>query len=53
MADCFKERIPTEEFDDIKQEVRSDFPNDEMMFELHTTRILNAIKKGYWRVRSS
>ena len=42
-----------EEFEKIKSEVRSDFPNDEMMFELHVIRILNAIKKGHWHLRSN
>ena len=45
--------LTPEEFDRIKSEVRSDFPNDEMMFELHIIRILKAIKKGHWRLGSS
>jgi hypothetical protein len=45
--------LTEEEFEKIKSEVRSDFPNDEMMFELHVIRILNAIKKGHWRLGSS
>ncbi len=45
--------LTLEEFERIKSEVRSDFPNDDMMFELHIIRILNAIKKGYWRVENS
>ena len=31
----------------IKKEVRDEFPNDDMMYELHIIRILNAIKEGY------
>jgi len=45
--------LTPEEFEKIKSEVRSDFPNDEMMFELHVIRILNAIKKGHWQLSSS
>ena len=45
--------LTPEEFEKIKSEVRSEFPDDEMMFELHIIRILNAIKKGYWRLGSS
>ena len=48
-----KSGLTEKEFEEIKSEVKSDFPNDEMMFELHVIRILNAIKKGHWRVRSS
>ena len=45
--------LTEEEFERIKSEVRSDFPDDDMMFELHVIRILNAIKKGHWRLVSS
>ncbi len=48
-----KSGLTVEEFERIKSEVRADFPNDDMMFELHIIRILNAIKKGYWRVENS
>jgi hypothetical protein len=37
----------------IKLQVRKDFPNDDMMYELHIIRILNAMKKGYWKVGDS
>ena len=37
----------------IKRQVRKDFPNDDMMYELHIIRILNAMKKGYWKVGDS
>ena len=42
--------LSPEEIKRIKQDVRSEFPNDEMMYELHIIRILNAIKKGYWKL---
>ena len=45
--------LTPEEINRIKQEVRSDFPNDDMMFELHVIRILSAIKKGHWHLGSS
>ena len=48
-----KSGLTLKEFERIKSEVRSDFPNDDMMFELHVIRILNAIKKGHWRLGSS
>ncbi len=37
----------------IKRQVRKDFPNDDMMYELHIIRILNAMKKGYWKAGDS
>ena len=45
--------LTQEEFERIKQEVRSEFPNDEMMYELHIIRIFNAIKRGHWHMRSN
>jgi len=45
--------LTKKEFEKIKSEVRADFPNDDMMFELHVIRILNAINKGHWRLVSS
>ncbi len=32
-----------EEFEKLKKEVRDEFPNDQMMFELHLMRALNAL----------
>ncbi len=31
----------------LEQDVRAEFPHDEMMFEIHLLRILEAIKKGW------
>jgi hypothetical protein len=45
--------LTKKEFEKIKSEVRADFPNDDMMYELHVIWILNAIKKGHWRLGSS
>jgi hypothetical protein len=48
---AFKESgLTKKQIEKIKQEVRNDFPDDEMMYELHVIRVLNAIKKGYWSV---
>jgi hypothetical protein len=48
-----KSGLTKKEFEKIKSEVRADFPNDDMMYELHVIRILNAIKRGQWRLESS
>ena len=48
-----KSGLTKREFEKIKSEVRADFPNDDMMFELHVIRILNAIKRGHWLLESS
>ncbi|UCE36194.1 MAG: hypothetical protein JSW00_11680 [Thermoplasmata archaeon] len=45
--------LSAREIEKIKRDVRSEFPNDDMMYELHIIRILKAIKKGYWKVPSS
>jgi len=45
--------LSAEEIEKIKRDVRREFPNDDMMYELHIIRILKAIKKGYWKVPSS
>jgi hypothetical protein len=45
--------LSAHEIENIKRDVRSEFPNDDMMYELHIIRILKAIKKGYWKVPSS
>jgi hypothetical protein len=34
----------------IKKEIRREFPDDEMMYELHVIRAIDAFKKGYWEV---
>jgi hypothetical protein len=31
----------------LEQDARAEFPHDEMMFELHLLRILEAIQKGW------
>lgn len=45
--------LSVQEIEKIKRDVRSEFPNDDMMYELHIIRILNAMKKGYWKVGDS
>ena len=45
-----KSGLSPKEIEKIQQDVRNEFPNDDMMYELHIIRILNAIKKGYWKV---
>ena len=45
--------LSAQEIEKIKREVRNEFPNDDMMYELHIIRILRAIKKGYYKVPSS
>jgi hypothetical protein len=34
------------EFERLEQEIRSEFPNDAMMFELHLARALEAYRSG-------
>ena len=48
-----KSGLSRDEIEKIKREVRSEFPNDEMMYELHIIRILKAIEKGYWKIGST
>lgn len=45
--------LSAREIEKIKRDVRSEFPNDDMMYELHIIRILKAIEKGHWKVPSS
>jgi len=37
--------LPTEKLNQICSLVRSDFPDDEMMFELHMLRVLMALER--------
>lgn len=39
-------KIPNNILKDLKREVKKEFPNDKMMYELH---ILRAIKSRYWQ----
>ena len=48
-----KSGLSVKDIEMIKRQVRKDFPNDDMMYELHIIRILNAMKKGYWKVGGS
>ena len=45
--------LSAQEIEKIKREVRNEFPNDDMMYELHIIRILKAVKKGYWKLDDS
>jgi len=48
-----KSGLSRAEIQRIKRQVRKDFPDDDMMYELHIIRILNAMKRGYWKVGDS
>ncbi|MHA2033549.1 MAG: hypothetical protein ACW99Q_29630 [Candidatus Kariarchaeaceae archaeon] len=48
-----KSGLSKAEIQRIKHQVRKDFPNDDMMYELHIIRILNAMRKGYWKLDDS
>lgn len=48
-----KSGLSKAEIQRIKHQVRKDFPNDDMMYELHIIRILNAMRKGYWKFDDS
>ncbi|MBI5043991.1 MAG: hypothetical protein HZC10_09255 [Nitrospirae bacterium] len=39
-------KMPLSILKKIEKEVKSEFPKDKMMYELH---VLRAIKSGYWR----
>jgi hypothetical protein len=38
--------IPENVYKKLEKEVREEFPNDEMMFELHLIRVLEKLKQG-------
>lgn len=38
--------VPKKILKDIKDEFKKEFPNDEMMYELH---VLRALMSGYWK----
>jgi len=38
--------IPTEMLEELRKQVRQDFPHDEMLYELHLLRACMAIKSG-------
>ncbi len=40
-----KNQVPKEQVKKLTQEIRAEFPDDEMMFELHLLRALKAIVK--------
>ena len=42
-----KEHVPERVLKQIEKEVRTEFPHDKMMYELH---VLRAIMSGYWKV---
>ncbi len=44
--------VSEKELEEIKQLVHSDYPNDEMMFELHVLRICIAIKEGWIKLEN-
>lgn len=41
-----KEHVPEKVLKRIEKEVRTEFPDDRMMYELH---VLRAVMSGYWR----
>ena len=45
--------LSAQEIEKIKREVRNEFLNDDMMYELHIIRILKAVKKGYRKLDDS
>jgi hypothetical protein len=38
-----KTSVSRKKFEKLKKEIRKEFPNDEMMYELHVMRALNAL----------
>ncbi len=43
-----KSGLRKSEFERIKRYCREEFKEDEMMYELHVIRAINALKKGYF-----
>jgi len=39
--------LSTSEFTQLEEEIRREFEDDEMMFELHLIRAIRAIKEGW------
>ncbi|MBM3130368.1 MAG: hypothetical protein FJ009_17285 [Chloroflexi bacterium] len=37
--------LPAEVLEQIEQAIRADYPDDDMMFELHLVRVLQALKQ--------
>lgn len=51
---AFKDsKLNQKEIDQIKKEIKMEFPHDEMLYELHVIRALNAFKKGFWKPKQS
>lgn len=42
--------LSVSQIEKIKKGIRREFPDDEMMYELHVIQAINAFKKGYWKV---
>ena len=42
-----KAAIPAHKLDALRKVIREEFPNDEMLFELHLLRACMAIQDGY------
>ncbi|MEW5936961.1 MAG: hypothetical protein AB1665_03970 [Candidatus Thermoplasmatota archaeon] len=44
---AFKESgLSRREMERLKKKIKKEFPNDEMMYELHVVRALHALKRG-------
>ncbi len=39
-------KIPPDKLEELRQQIRQEFPHDEMMYELHLLRAGMAIKRG-------
>ncbi|PYV29606.1 MAG: hypothetical protein DMG22_22560 [Acidobacteria bacterium] len=39
-------RIPSDKLDELRRLVRSEFPQDDMMYELHLLRVCMAVREG-------
>ncbi len=45
--------LSTQQMTHLEQQVRAEFPDDEMMFELHVMRILEAIRHGWLTIEAA
>lgn len=42
--------ISEQQLSQLEEQVKKEFPFDQMMFELHMLRALESIKKGHWKL---
>lgn len=46
-----KKGLTQQQIDLLKAEVRREFPNDDMMYELHLIRLVHSLMEGYCNLK--